>query len=632
MPDTPRRPWTLTAKIGAVGGALLALALMSIGLTLAVTWQLEGGAAAVNEAGRMRMQTWRMAQALSAGDRERLQRHALQFEQSLALLDSGDPSRPLVLPRDAPTRAAFEAVRDDWQALRTRWIAAPEAPTPAAVADGAEAFVARIDQFVSAIEDRLAHWTALLNLVQLAMMGLALGAAVTLLYAAYVFIFSPLARLQSGLERVQAGEFDVRIEAGARDEFGALADGFNRMTANLQELYRGLEAKVQEKTAGLEAKRARLAALYEASALAARAGSLDELGRGFAQQIRRLARADASALRRIDEDQQRYVLFASDCLPQALVHREACVHVGDCLCGQGPQATATRVIPIAGAERATACAAAGYSEIVTVPVRLHERALGEIELFFRGEAHLDDEDRALLDALAAHLAGAMEGLRAGALEREAAVAEERSLLARELHDSIAQSLAFQKIQVQLLRDALRRGDSAQTERVLAELDAGVRESTADVRELLVHFRTRTTAEDLVPALQTTLAKFEHQSGVATDLRVQGHGLPLDADVQVQVLHVVQEALSNVRKHAQATRVVVELERAPRWRVRVRDDGRGFLADGAPSPSQVGLRIMRERAERIGAAVSVSSAPGGGTCVELTLPLPAAQARSDTLAA
>jgi two-component system nitrate/nitrite sensor histidine kinase NarX len=235
---------------------------------------------------------------------------------------------------------------------------------------------------------------------------------------------------------------------------------------------------------------------------------------------------------------------------------------------------------------------------------------------------LSDDDRALLEALASHLAGAIEGLRAGALERETAVAEERSLLARELHDSIAQSLAFLKIQVGLLRVRLKSAeDGALVERTLGELDAGVHESLSDVRELLVHFRTRTNVEDIAPALQTTLQKFEHQTGLATHLDIEGHGLPLAADVQVQVLHVVQEALSNVRKHAQAREVWVEVQQAPQWRVEVRDDGRGFDPDGAGpgDETHVGLRIMRERALNIGATVEVASVPGSGTCVVLKLP-------------
>jgi two-component system nitrate/nitrite sensor histidine kinase NarX len=97
-------------------------------------------------------------------------------------------------------------------------------------------------------------------------------------------------------------------------------------------------------------------------------------------------------------------------------------------------------------------------------------------------------------------------------------------------------------------------------------------------------------------------------------------MPLPADVQVQVLHVVQEALSNVRKHAQAREVWVEVQQTPQWRVEVRDDGCGFDPDGAgPGETHVGLRIMRERAHNIGATVEVASVPGSGTCVVLKLP-------------
>jgi two-component system nitrate/nitrite sensor histidine kinase NarX len=238
----------------------------------------------------------------------------------------------------------------------------------------------------------------------------------------------------------------------------------------------------------------------------------------------------------------------------------------------------------------------------------------------------------LLDALASHLASAMESLRADALEREAAIAEERGLLARELHDSIAQSLAFLKIQVQLLRGALAREDASAVERTIGELDTGLQESTNDVRELLLNFRTRTSAEDIEPALRSTLQKFELQSGIRAHLDLVGHGLPLEADVQIQVLHVLQEALSNIRKHARASEVWLDVQRTPSWRFEVRDDGRGFdVANTGGDERHIGLRIMRERAARIGATVEVDSVVGAGTCVVLNLP--AAQTRlaaSETL--
>lgn len=428
-----------------------------------------------------------------------------------------------------------------------------------------------------------------------------------------------------------AGDFGARVAETGRDEFGALARGFNEMAKTLQGLYQGLEARVQEKTRSLETERARLAALYEAVAFSTQADSLQALAQGFVRQLRSVARADACAVRWSDENNERYVMLAHDGLPEALAESEHCLPSGGCHCGQKGGQAQTRVIPIlpadarqAGAGRSPHCGEHGFVVVISVPARVHERVVGEIDLFYRHEPSLSEEDRALLEALASHLGTAIEGLRLGALEREAAVAEERTLLARELHDSIAQSLAFLKIQASLLRQAQARGDAQGIARVMGELDAGIHESLADVRELLLHFRTRTNAEDIALALRATLTKFEHQTGLDTELRLHGEGLALPPDTQVQVLHVVQEALYNVRKHAQARRVWVDVDQRAPWRVRVRDDGCG-LPPGLPEPdaTHVGLAIMRERAASIGASVVLRSLPEGGTEVELTLPAPAA---------
>ena len=177
--------------------------------------------------------------------------------------------------------------------------------------------------------------------------------------------------------------------------------------------------------------------------------------------------------------------------------------------------------------------------------------MGELDLFYNAQVAPSQAERSLLEALVAHLSAAMENLRLDSLAKEAAVSQERKLLARELHDSIAQSLAFLKIQVQLMRDALASGNAQRVQSVLAEIDTGVRESYGDVRELLLHFRTRANGEHIEPALQTTLRKFEHQSGIEASLQMHGQGLPLTPDLQIQVLHILQEALSNVRKHARA---------------------------------------------------------------------------------
>ena len=612
---------SLSVKLIRIGAALLVLALASISLTLWVTRQLEGGAAAVNEAGRMRMQTWRLTSAVQAQlPAQEVQALVQRFDDSLGLLREGDATRPLFVPWEDDVRREFSDVERLWQNQRVLW-SAPLVPDDPVLLRSADDFVMAIDRLVLAIEHQLAGFTALLNLFQFAMMALAIAAAVVMLYTGYQYVINPLSHLRRGLAQVEGGQFGTRIDVDTQDEFGQVAAGFNRMAANLQSLYEGLEAKVQAKTQRIEAQRARLEALYEVSAFLAKANTIEELSKGFSMRVRAVMKADAVAVRWSDEANQRYLMLASDCFPQEMHDEERSLIAGACACGSLQPDARTRVIPIHSHEAAPMrhCARAGYQNLVSVPVRLQLRLIGEIDLFFRSDIQLNADETELLDALASHLASALEGLRAAALEREAAVGEERALLARELHDSIAQSLAFLKIQAQLLRGAVQKQQPEKVRSTLDELDAGLKESINDVRELLVHFRTRTNTDDIEAALQETLQKFQHQTGLPTRLQLDGEGLPLPADVQVQVLHVLQEALSNVRKHADASHVSLDVHKGSQWRFVVRDNGSGFDAAQQHGETHVGTKIMRERAERIGASVVIESRVGQGTTVTLTLP-------------
>jgi two-component system nitrate/nitrite sensor histidine kinase NarX len=509
------KQWSLGLKLTLVAAPFLLLALAIIAVTLWVSWQLEGGAAAVNEAGRMRMQAYRLSLSIGTADARALPAELAQFDRSLALLRDGDPDRPLFVPWDDEVRQGFAVIARDWPAFRERRFPAPGEGV-AQLREETTRFVASIDAFVAAIEKHMSRWTALLHLLQVAMMSLAVLGSAVLLYTGYRFVLEPVGQLKEATERIQRGDFGARVHRATGDEFGTLARGFNGMAEHLQSMYQGLEAKVAEKTSELQEKRERLEALYDVTALAAKATTLEELGAGFTRSIARVARADAVALRWSDEANERFLLIASEGLPAAMVEGEQCIRAGDCFCGSPVPAAGVRVIPIRSAEPASGirhCQDAGFETVVSLPILQHERLMGEVDLFFHSQYQLTAAEQSLLEALTAHLAGAMENLRLNALEREAAVSQERTFLAGELHDSIAQSLAFLKIQVHLLRDAIARGEDTQVRQALAEIDTGVRECYGDVRELLVHFRTRANAEDIEPALATTLRKFEHQSGL-----------------------------------------------------------------------------------------------------------------------
>jgi two-component system nitrate/nitrite sensor histidine kinase NarX len=624
----------LGSKLALVAAPFIAVALLLIAAMLWISWHLDGGAAALNEAGRMRMQIYRLSLSISSGeDKSAIAQQVAAFDKSLALLRQGDNTRPLFVPWNASLREGFKRINSAWTDFRER--ASPDGfTTHAILRTETIAFADEVDAMVAEIEAHLSRWTTWLHLLQATMLALAVAGSAALVYTGHMLVLEPIRLLKRAIDRLQGGDPSARVDKITDDEFGTLALGFNNMADHLQSIHRSLEARVAEKTAELEEKRERLETLYSVTALGAEANTLEELARGFTERVVRVARADAVALRWSDEGNQRYLLLASQGLPASMVDAEHCVHAHECHCGVPNAPLGARIIPIhtMAQGRLQHCVQAGFQTIVSLPIRMKDRLMGEVDLFYHAQFEPPPAERSLLEALAAHLAGAMENLRLNALEKEAAVSQERSLLARELHDSIAQSLAFLKIQVQLMRDAMDRSDPERMRDVLAEIDLGVRESYADVRELLLNFRTRASEEDIAPALQTTLRKFEHQSGLRASLQINGHGMPLAPQAQIQVLHVVQEALSNIRKHAGATQVWLDVKQQPQWRFEVRDNGCGFKHDPAMDETHVGLRIMRERASQIGASLEVISAPARGTSVILELPRSSEPPRGTTGAA
>jgi two-component system nitrate/nitrite sensor histidine kinase NarX len=317
-------------------------------------------------------------------------------------------------------------------------------------------------------------------------------------------------------------------------------------------------------------------------------------------------------------------VFVSDGLNPQFVEDERCLKPGECLCGEAARDARPilRVFP----EEPQAlpgfrCQREGLRTVSVSTIRVKKQLLGVFNLYFRAPHEFTHEQHQMLETLGQHLGIALENQRLMSRERELAVSEERNLLAQELHDSIAQSLAFLNLQAQMLGDSLARRELRESADVLALIREGIQESYDDVRELLVHFRTRVGPAAIDDALRATVEKFEGQTGIAADLRVEGSGIPLAPEVQIQVLHIIQEALSNVRKHAGASRVCLKVEHGRDHRFEVVDDGRGFAAPDAGDRGEghVGLKIMRERAHRIRGRLSVRSTPGRGTTVSLVLP-------------
>ncbi len=208
-----------------------------------------------------------------------------------------------------------------------------------------------------------------------------------------------------------------------------------------------------------------------------------------------------------------------------------------------------------------------------------------------------------------------------------AVAEERLHIAHEMHDGLAQVLAYVNTKAQAVREFLRAGRTDEAARQLDQLAAAAREVYTDVRESIIGLRSATTAGpdwDLVEALTEYVESWQAQAGIACRLRADSR-LQFPQAARLQLLRIVQEALANVRKHAQARQVEIDLGVQGRTvRLTVGDDGVGFNPSelGRSEVPRFGLATMRERAESIGATFAIGSSPSGGTLIQLEMPAPA----------
>lgn len=639
------RDLKLSTKIISMLVVFFLVALIAIGLTLRVSWQLEGAAAAINDGGSERMRSYRIAYLLTrsmepGADVPALMRevyaHAVKFERVLTDLEKGDPQRPLAIPRETAIRTDIQAIRSAWSGKIRPMVLTLAQTTDSprrnalllAYHKDIDTFVDLINGFVLKMEVSYARNTELLRSLQIGLVVLAIIGTIILISFFQVLVIRPLHTLQEGMRRMTGDDFGVRLPIRSRDEFGQLAEGFNRMAEHLENLYATLEERVESKTRSLAETNRELGLLYEIAACLNEPSPIETLCQDYLRRLKLAVGADAASVRLFVASTEELYLLVQEGLPEEFVRNEAVVRMGHCLCGQamqraGPQVCNVADLPCAAPASASSCAKAGFRTVTAFCISHNKRTLGQFNLYFTAERTFSRQEIQLLETLGQHLGVAIENQRLVTREREMAVSEERNLLAQELHDSIAQGLAFLNIQVQLLGASLARGDIAEAEATTAQIREGVQESYDDVRELLVHFRTRVIQNDVEGTLKLALEKFEGQTGIATELRISGGGAPLPPEAEVQILHIVQESLSNIRKHAHAHKAQVSLERDHAGlKLCISDDGVGFDPDNDPavqSDNHVGLKIMRERCHRIGGNLTVHSRPGKGVRVVLTLP-------------
>ncbi|MDI3339665.1 MAG: histidine kinase [Sphaerobacter sp.] len=256
---------------------------------------------------------------------------------------------------------------------------------------------------------------------------------------------------------------------------------------------------------------------------------------------------------------------------------------------------------------------------VGVPLQFRGRTLGLLVITYGEPNHFTDHHVRLLAAVAAQATVAIENARLVAAAREAAVLDERQRIARDLHDAVTQTLFSASLVGDVLPVLWARNPQRGAE-ALEDLRVLTRGALAEMRTLLFELRPTALSETPLAELLRHLADaVTGRSRLPVTVTAQDVP-PLPTDVQIAFYRIAQEALNNVVKYAQAGQVDVRLRRTPDGTVslRVHDDGRGFNPDDIPA-GHFGMQTMRERATGIGAALTITSAPGRGTDVLVVWP-------------
>lgn len=544
---------------------------------------VQGSAHAINKAGSLRMQSYRLLASVPLSP----QHDVLLKEMEQTAFS---PELAGVADRDGQQQQLRE-LQYFW---RTEVAPAlKQAQQPDAVADKITTYVNRIDALVTAFdhstEQRMAR-VVILHRVMAILLGLLLLFTVIWLRAR---LLQPWEQLLKMAQAVSQRNFTRRVQISGRNEMATLGSALNNMSDELAESYASLEQRVQEKTAGLEQKNQILSFLWQANHRLHSRIPLCERLSPVLNGLQNLTLLHDLELRVYDmEDEQNHQEFTCQ-------SNITCDDRGCHLCPRGvPPA------PVGGSS--------------TLKWRLTDNhtQYGLLLAQLPHGKHLSHDQQQLVDTLVEQLTATLALDRHQEHQQQMMVMEERATIARELHDSIAQSLSCMKMQVSCLQ--MQGGSLPESsQQLLGQIRTELNTSWAQLRELLTTFRLQLTEPGLRPALESSCLEYSARFGFQVKLDYQLPPRLVPSHQAIHLLQIAREALSNSLKHSGATEVIVSVvQQEKRVILQVRDNGCG-VPENAERTNHYGLIIMRDRAQSLRGDCQVRRRESGGTDVTVT---------------
>lgn len=548
---------------------LTVFAVIGMGLTNQITESVQGNAHAINKSGTLRMQSYRFLSEIPLAGHS--QQYLNDFESDLTLLSGMKAVSP------AKIQQQFLAIEQTWrQKLRPALEAAKqpeEARAPVA------AFVGQIDSLVSAIDHQTKSTIRLVAAIQLVFIALMI---LLLLLSARHFrrrILHPWQRLLAQADAMGQGNFQPRFaDYNHRDEITMIGNTLNRTAEELSALYGELESRVAAKTQDLQEKNQMLAFLYKSGQRLNNTKDLTTQLTDILRDLHQIVPEGALCLRIFEDN-----------------NASRFTEIGNC--GRGPSQAQEQL-----------------SWNLSGPINRY----GVLKLLLPAGKQLNSEQQNMMQMLSKQIISAFALAYQHEQQQQLILMDERSVIARELHDSIAQSLSCLKIQISYLQmHSAQIPENCQT--LLTEMRREVNGAYHQLRELLTTFRLKLTEPGLFAALQSTLDEFEQRLGYRIGFDFQLSGRLVSAHQTIHVVQIVREALSNILQHANASeaRVVCRSEDQMIY-ICVEDNGEG-IPEHPEKNNHYGLSIMRERAATLHGTCRITSREQGGTQVLISFP-------------
>jgi len=623
--SSARQRKSLLLRLGIAMASITTFAVIGMLSSVLIAQTLDGFAAAINQAGTLRMQSYRIASSLIHAENGQGEPGAVTTKELVEEYNGRlfSPRIHNVLDKGASPRVmqAYLTVEQHWQnqmePLLQAYISAQSRSAGEMDAKNQKAyflsevdsFVQDIHHFVKVLELDAEDKTQQLHLIQLISLVLTLIVVFVILYLTHINVLIPLRGLLACANAARRRDFSVRSNYLSNDELGQLGSAFNLMAEDLSKVYEDLEYRVKEKTANLERSNKSLELLYATSRRLSESMPTVKALTDLIHDIERLTGcAGGSVCIGHPGDEQAYRLATTH---STFEGRADCPSPECDKCFGSGESHLFEVKSKNGEQ----------NRYLSIPIRDQEQQFGALVLELSGPAEqgLEEWQQRLLETVANHIAISINMARQASQSRMLSLQEERSVIARELHDSLAQSLSYLKIQVSRLEKEIKEenGQLAVLQ-VSGMLRKGLNGAYRQLRELLTTFRLRINQEGLSAALADTVNEYRERSSIIIMLTDRIANCQFSPNAEIHIIQIVREALSNVLRHSNATKASVDVACGVDGVVTVLidDDGVG-IGEEIEMLRHYGLPIMQERAEWLGGQLTIGESPTGGTRVTLT---------------